>query len=60
MEKKAYLDNLSDILVFTHDKRVLTIKDVCEYTGLSRNTVKKRFPFRNNTISAPTLARELS
>lgn len=60
-EREAYRDNLEDILTFTDGKRLLTITDVRRYTGLRDDrAIKKRFPFRDGYISAPTLARCLS
>jgi len=60
-EREAYRDNLADILDFTEGKRLLTITDVRRYTGLRDDrAIKKRFPFRDGYISAPTLARCLS
>lgn len=60
-EREAYRDNLADILEFTGGKRLLAVGEVRQYTGLGDNrTVKKRFPFRDGYISAPTLARCLS
>lgn len=60
-EREAYRDNLEDILTFTEGKRLLTITDVRRYTGLRDDrAIKKRFPFRDGYISAPTLARCLS
>lgn len=60
-EREVYRDNLEDILTFTDGKRLLTITDVRRYTGLRDDrAIKKRFPFRDGYISAPTLARCLS
>lgn len=60
-EREAYRDNLADILDFTEGKRLLNISDVRRYTGLRDDrAIKKRFPFRDGYISAPTLARCLS
>jgi hypothetical protein len=39
---------------------VLTIKEVCDYTGKSYRFVKDRYGIDKRGISAPTLARLLS
>ena len=60
-ERATYRDNLQDILEFFNGRRLLTVADVKTYTGLTDyRTLKKRFPFTKNTISAPVLARCLS
>lgn len=60
-EKPAFRDNLEDILTFFGGRRMLTITDVREYTGLMDvRTIKRHFPFRGNMISAVTLARCLA
>lgn len=61
-ERPAYRDNLEDILSFTGGKRMLTINDVRQYTGLvDIRTIKRHFPFFNmGMISAVTFARCLS
>ena len=59
-EKPDYRDNLEDILSFFDGARMLTGLQVAKYTGLCFNTVKKRYPFKDGFISAPTLARCLS
>lgn len=57
----TYRDNLRDVLDFFDGKRMLTVADVRRYTGLvDYRTVRKKFPFVENMISAPTLARCLS
>ena len=57
-EPKAYRENLQDILEFSGGRRMLTISDVRAYTGLvDDRTIKRRFPFRDGYISAPTLAK---
>lgn len=60
-EKPAFRDNLEDILRFTEGKRVMNIAAVRKYTGLvDARTIKRRFPFNGNIISAVTLARCLA
>ena len=52
-ERYGYRENLQDILEFFGGRRVLTIADVKRYTGLhDYRTLKSRFPFQNNSISA--------
>lgn len=56
-ERQGYRENLQDILEFSGGRRLLTVTDVKNYTGLSdHRSIKRRFPFRDNCISAATLA----
>lgn len=56
-ERNAYRENLQDILEFSGGRRMLTVAEVKAYTGLiDYRTIKRRFPFKDNYISAPTLA----
>lgn len=57
----SYRDTLADILEFSGGKRMLSITDVRQYTGLrDGRTIHKRFPyFQNGYIPATTLARLL-
>lgn len=56
-ERSGYRENLQDILEFFGGKRLLNVSDVKTYTGLTdTRTVKSRFPFEHNRISAVTLA----
>ncbi len=60
-EAFAYRDNLRSILEFSGGRHVLSIGEVRDYTGFrDYRAIKKRFPFRDNYISAETLARCLS
>lgn len=60
-EKAGYRENLTDILSFTNGRRLLSVSEVKAYTGLTDyRTIKRRFPFKDNYISAPTLAMCLS
>ena len=52
-----YRNNLEQILNFTEGKQMLSIRDVQRFTGREYRTVKSMFPFRDNYISAATLAR---
>lgn len=56
-ESEFYRDNLERIMERFPNRELLNVKDVCSFTGLSYNTVKKRYPFRDNYITAATLAR---
>lgn len=60
LEKPAYRDNLERIIDRFPDRELLNKKDVIAFTGRSYEYVTKRFPFKNNTISIATLAREMS
>lgn len=58
MENKYYRDNLEQVLTFTEGRNLLTVAEVKRFTGLvDTRTVKRRFPFVQNCISAATLAR---
>ena len=59
-EKADFRFILEDILIFFDGSRMLTGLQVAKYTGMSFNTLKKRFPFKDGYISAPTLARCMS
>jgi hypothetical protein len=60
-EKAGFRENLQDILEFSGGHRVLSVKEVKEYTGFRDDrTVKKRFPFKDGYISAVNLAMCLS
>jgi len=60
-EKQGYRENLQDILEFFGGRRLLTVSDVKAYTGIvDTRSVKRRFPFVDNRISAPVLALHLS
>lgn len=54
----GYREILQDVLEFSGGKRLLTIADVKNYTGLcDYRAIKKRFPFKDGYIAAPLLAR---
>lgn len=60
-EPSSYRDNLEDLLAFFGGKRILSVQDVCRYTGRDHRWVKSRFQMTaKNGISVPTLARKLS
>lgn len=60
-EIAAYRDNLEDLLSFFGGKRILSVQDVCRYTGRDHRWVKSRFQMTaKNGISVPTLARKLA
>lgn len=60
-ELPGYRENLEDILTFTGGKRLLTVGDLCRYTGMTdQRTAKRHFPVEHGYISAATLARCLS
>lgn len=61
MESPYYRVNLESILEYSHNRRMLSVKEVMEYTGFAdARSVKRRFPFVNGYISAATLAKCLS
>jgi len=56
-ERAGYRENLQDILEFFGGRRLLSVRDVCAYTGIKDyRTAQKKFPFSENRISACTLA----
>ena len=60
-ESEFYRDNLEAVLRFTGGRQMLSMADVMKFTGIkSYATARKRFPFYQKTISAPTLARCMS
>lgn len=60
-ERTGYRENLQDVLEFFNGKRLLTMGDVKEYTGMKdTRALHKRFPFSNGYISAATLALHLA
>jgi hypothetical protein len=59
-EKPAYRDNVERIKLMFPNKELLNCTEVMDFTGLSRNKVKKMFTFKDRYISVATLARELS
>lgn len=60
-EPFSYRDNLEDLLAFFGGKRILSVQDVCRYTGRDHRWVKSRFQMTaKNGISVPTLARKLA
>ena len=53
----GYRETLDDILAFTGGKRLLTLRDVKAYTGISDDrTALKRYPMTDGRITAPKLA----
>lgn len=60
-EKDGYREILQDILEFSGGRRMLSIKEVSAYTGIADyRTIKKRFHFEDNYISAFSLAKCLA
>ena len=58
-EREGYREVLESILSVTNGKHLLNITEVVKFTGRSRNTVIKRFPFINGEITAEVLALQL-
>ena len=60
-EPLGYRENLQDVLEFSNGRRLLSLKEVKQYTGLKDDrSVKRRYPFKDGFISAATLAKCLS
>lgn len=60
-ERGGYRETLEDILEFTGNKRLLSLRDVKAYTGfVDDRSVKKRFPIKDGYIAATMLALCLS
>lgn len=60
-ERAGYREILHDILEFSDGRRLLTLTEVRNYTGLRDNrTVKRRFPVQDGYVAAPMLARCLA
>lgn len=60
-EKAGYREILQDILEFSQGRRMLTIKEISAYTGIADyRAIKKRFPVKDNYISAFALAMSLT
>ena len=59
-EPQGYRENLQAILEFSGGKHLLNVQDVCRFTGLTYRTVKSRYPFIKNYISAASLAQALT
>ena len=63
-EKEGYRDQLESILQAFPNGEVLSVLDVCKYTGLDHRTVAKRYPFSigldgKKTITRTMLARSM-
>ena len=57
-EHDFYRDNLEQILQFSGGRQLLTVTEVCSFTGIrDTRTARAHFPFRDKFISAATLAR---
>ena len=61
-EKENFRDNLERLDRAFPETEILTVKQVCAYTGFrSPNTVKKHYPFqKGGYISKVALARAMS
>lgn len=58
MEHPDYRNNLEQILLFTGGKQLLSVSEVCQFTGIvDPRTARKHFPFVGRRISAATMAR---
>ena len=64
-EKEAYRDNLAAMAEFLHERygdarRVMSIKDVCDYTGKCYRSVVKFYGVDRKGITIETFARMVS
>lgn len=60
-ERYGYRETLADILDFSQGRRLLSVKEVKDYTGIADDrTAKRRFPFKGSQIAATMLALCLS
>lgn len=60
-EKPYYRENLEQILKFSQGRQLLSVNDVRQFTGIKDyRTIKRRFPFTGNYISAATLASSMA
>lgn len=60
-ERSGYRETLEDILEFTGNKRLLSLRDVKAYTGFTNDrAVKRRYPIKDGYIAATMLALCLS
>lgn len=56
----SYTDNLDRLNCFFPHMELLTRKDVCAFTGLSRHGVANAFPYSGKYISKANFARLLA
>ena len=57
----VYKEILQDVMEFFGGKRLLSVADVRRYTGLADyRTIKRRFPFYENTITPTAFAAVLA
>ena len=60
-ERITYRDHLEDLLEYFGGKRILTLRDVSNYTGKDPRWCKRTYDIDpKQGISVPTLARKLS
>lgn len=58
-EKAGFRSELQNIREVFGTKNLLSVKDVCEYTGCCFRTAKRRFTFTNGKITQSEFARQL-
>ena len=61
-EKSGFRDMVEDLNARFPNRAMINIKDVCQYTGWSRNTIRKYITFNERmggVISKVDLARQL-
>jgi hypothetical protein len=59
-ELEGYRDNLERIHSHFPNRELLTRKDVCEFTGLSRPALANNYPFKGKYISKSDFARMIT
>ena len=59
-ELEMYRPILEDILSFTNGRRMMSMKDVCQYVGRENRWVKKHLGVTREGITAHELARRLA
>jgi len=59
-EKECFRDNLERLDDRFPDREMLCRKDLCEFTGLSRNGLKANYPYPGRYISKADFARLIS
>ena len=58
-EKESYRDILESLLEFSQGRHLLKASEAASFLGLCRQTVVKKYSFKDGYITAETLAREL-
>lgn len=59
-EKELFRLNLERLDKAFPNKEYLTSRDICDFTGLERHTVRKKFKYDGKLISKVSLANQMS